>query len=73
MTGASLTLEAATVIRVPPPGMEPGYAVAVVRTPGGLVTGRLLCDPASLPLPGTRVEDTDSQVPGVAAFRPMDA
>jgi uncharacterized OB-fold protein len=73
MAETSLTLEAATVIRVPPPGVEPGYAVAVVRTPGGLLTGRLLCDPAALPLPGTQVEAVDSPVPGVAAFRPTDA
>ncbi len=45
MAESNLILEAATVIRVPPPGLEPGYTVAVVRTAEGLRTGRLLCPP----------------------------
>jgi len=69
----TLTLEAATVIRVPPPGMEPGYTVAVVRTSAGLRTGRLICPPDELPLPGTRVEEVESPVEGVAAYRPVAA
>lgn len=73
MADSTLTLEAATVIRVPPPGLEPGYTVAVVRTPHGLRTGRLLCSPDDVPAPGTRVEPAESPVPGVSAFRPVAA
>ena len=70
-SGNPLTLEAATVIRVPPPGLEPGYTVAVVRTPAGLRTGRLLCRPDEVPAPGTVVEPTESPLEGVAAYRPV--
>jgi len=73
MDGEILTLEAATVIRVPPPGLEPGYTVAVVRTREGLRTGRLLCPPDELPPPGTRLEAVESSVEGVAAFRSVAA
>ena len=66
-----LTLEAATVIRVPPPGLEPGYIVAVVRTPEGLRTGRLLCSPDDLPAPGSGVEVAESALEGIAAYRPV--
>ena len=71
MVESTLTLEAATVIRVPPPGLKPGYTVAVIRTPAGLRIGRLLCPPDDLPLPGTLVELAESPVPGVAAYRPV--
>lgn len=67
---SNLTLEVATVIRVPPPGMEGGYTVAVVRTPNGLRTGRLLCPPDAIPPAGTRLELTDSPVEGAPAYRP---
>lgn len=67
----TVRLEAATVIRVPPPGVEPGYVVAVVRTPAGLRTARLLCPPDAVPVPGTALEATDSPVDGVDAYRPM--
>lgn len=73
MTGSSLALEAATVIRVPPPGLEAGYVVAVVRTPSGLRTGRLLCQLDDLPSPGTEVVPVESPVPGVPAYRPVVA
>ena len=73
MGESTLTLEAATVIRVPPPGLEPGYTVAVVRTPDGLRTGRLLCPPDEVPAPGTRLEPAESPVEGVAAYRPVVA
>lgn len=73
MTENTLTLEAATVIRVPPPGLEPGYTVAVVRTPDGLRTGRLLCPPDEVPAPGAEVEPVESPVEGIAAYRPVVA
>lgn len=73
MNGSLATLEAATVIRVPPPGLEPGYIVAVVRTANGLSTGRLLSDPDVVPQPGTAVEETASPVEGVVAYRPVGA
>lgn len=69
MAESTLTLEAATVIRVPPPGLEPGYVVAVVRTPEGLRIGRLLCPPDEVPASGTRVERVESPVQNVAAYR----
>lgn len=71
MNGSLATLEAATVIRVPPPGLEPGYVVAVVRTANGLSAVRLLADPGAVPRPGTAVEETTSPVPGVATYRPV--
>jgi hypothetical protein len=71
MTELAPTLEAVTVIRVPPPGMEPGYAVAVVRHGGGLQTVRLLLDGDEVPAVGTLVEEVDSPVPGVTAYRPV--
>lgn len=73
MPESTLTLEAATVIRVPPPGLEPGYTVAVVRTPEGLRTGRLLCSPDDVPAPGTPVEHAVSPVEGITAYRPVVA
>jgi uncharacterized OB-fold protein len=73
MTESTLTLEAATVIRVPPPGLDAGYTVAVVRTPEGLRIGRLLCPPDQVPPPGTRVEPVDSPVKDVGAYRPVPA
>lgn len=73
MADTALTLEAATVIRVPPPGLESGYVVAVVRTPEGLRTGRLLCPSDDVPTPGTHVELAESPVPGVSAYRPVVA
>lgn len=73
MVDRTLTLEAATVIRVPPPGLDPGYIVAVVRTPEGLRTGRLLCPLDDLPTPGTHVESAESPVPGVPGYRPVVA
>lgn len=73
MTESTLTLEAATVIRVPPPGLEPGYTVAVVRTPEGLRTGRLLCSPDAVPAPGTAVERAESPAQGIPAYRPVVA
>lgn len=72
-TATALTLEAATVIRVPPPGLEAGYVVAVVRTPKGLRTGRLLCTADEVPAPGTPVESAPSPVDGVPAYRPVPA
>ena len=63
-------LEAVTVIRVPPPGVEPGYAVAVVRDADGLHTARLLFDGDEAPAVGTPLEGVDSPVPGVTAYRP---
>jgi hypothetical protein len=71
MAESVLTLEAATVIRVPPPGLDPGYIVAVVRTPEGLRTGRLLCSPDDLPVPGSGVELAASHMEGIAAYRPV--
>lgn len=71
MTTESLTLEAATVIRVPPPGLEAGYIIAVVRSEDGLRTGRLLCSPDDVPPPGTPVEPGPSRGDGVAAYVPV--
>jgi hypothetical protein len=71
MTDLGPTLAAVTIIRVPPPGMEPGYAVAVVRDGDGLHTVRLLIDEEEVPAVGTPVEEVDSPVPGVAAYRPV--
>lgn len=73
MVENTLTLVAATVIRVPPPGLEPGYTVAVVRTPDGLRSGRLLCSPDDVPDPGAEVESAETPVEGVSAYRPVVA
>lgn len=62
-------LEAVTIIRIPPPGLEAGYAVAVVREGPGLHAGRLLLDGPDLPLPGTPLRPVDSPVAGIPAYR----
>jgi hypothetical protein len=72
MPNLTPTLEAVTVIRVPPPGIEPGYAVAVVRDGDGLHTVRLLFDGDEAPAVGTPLEEVDSPVPGVTAYRPVE-
>lgn len=66
-------LEAATVIRVPPPGYEPGYAVAVVRTDDGLHTARLTYSGDQLPPVGTELEPAEPEAPGVPTYRPVGA
>lgn len=73
MANRTPRLEAVTVIRVPPPGLEPGYAVAVVRDDEGLHTVRLLVDGNEVPRVGTPLKVADSPVPGVSAYRPAQA
>jgi hypothetical protein len=63
----ALTLEAATIIRVPPPGRSGPYALAVVRTDHGLVCGGLLLSDALVPNPGDVVDETQP-VDGVRMF-----
>ena len=64
-------LEAVTVIRVPPPGYEPGYAVAVVRTAEGLRTARLRYPDDELPAIGTLLEPAEPAEPGVPTYQPV--
>lgn len=66
-------LEAATVIRVPPPGFAPGYAVAVVRTPDGLQTARITYEGEDLPAVGSLLEPAEPAAPGVPTYRPVEA
>jgi hypothetical protein len=63
----ALTLEAATIIRVPPPGRAGPYALAVVRTDDGLVCGGLLLPDALVPSPGAVVAEIEP-VDGVRRF-----
>lgn len=63
----TLTLEAATVIRVAPPGRSQPYTLAVVRTDHGLVCGGLLRSHEEIPLPGTALAEAQS-VDGVRMF-----
>jgi hypothetical protein len=62
-----LTLEAATVIRVPPPGRAQSYALAVARTDQGLLCGGLLTSDERLPAPGTALVEA-AAVDGVRMF-----
>lgn len=50
------TLEAVTVIRVPPPGGEPDRLVAAVRMDDQLHVGRLLGSPPGPPTVGAPLE-----------------
>jgi uncharacterized OB-fold protein len=63
-----LTLEAATVIRVAPPGRSSPYALAAVRTDDGLVCGGLLGSPEDLPAPGAPLVEIEA-ADGVRMFR----
>ena len=63
----ALTLEAATIIHVPPPGRSGPYALAVVRTDHGLICGGLLLSDALVPSPGA-VMDEMPPVDGVRIF-----
>ena len=58
-TDATPRLEAVTVIRVPPPGIEPDYLVAVVKVDGRLQVGRFDGSPEEPPAPGVPVEEVD--------------
>ena len=63
----TLTLEAATVIRVPPPGRSEPYALAVVRTGDGLVCGGLLGSVEVLPPVGAALAEVPT-ADGVRMF-----
>jgi uncharacterized OB-fold protein len=63
----TLTLEAATVIRVAPPGRSQPYGLAVVRTDQGLVCGQLLGSDEDLPAPGTPLTEAEA-LDGVRTF-----
>jgi len=60
------TLEAATVIRVPPPGRSQPYTLAV-RSEHGLVCGQLLGSDEHLPAPGTPLTEAERR-DGVRTF-----
>lgn len=52
-SGERMVLEAATVIRVPPPGREAPYVVGAIRIDGNLQTAIIEVDPENVPAPGT--------------------
>lgn len=71
LPSSGATLEAVTIIRVPPPGYEPGYAVAVVRTAEGLRTARLRYPDAEPPAVGTPLERAEPIASGVPTYQPV--
>lgn len=70
---AAARLEAVTIIRVPPPGYEPGYAVAVVRTDEGLHAVRLTYSGGEPPAVGAELEPAEPAAPGVPTYQPVRA